>query len=109
MKYGIFKAVGEQKANKIDAWDMMFGENVNPECVELFNSLDEAREAFKKYSAGAYTFRSNGGYMAVAAVVFALCSAEISDFCEDDESENPKDYLVCDGYDVTPLEVKVKE
>lgn len=107
MKYGIFKASGEQKANKIDAWDMVFGDNTNHECVEVFDSIDEAKEAFKKYSADAYTFHSYGGYMAVAAVVYALCSAELSDFCEDEEAATIKDYLVGDGYDVTPIEIEV--
>ena len=107
MKYGIFKARGEQNINKIDAWDLVLGDNADPECVEVFDSLETARDAFKKYSADAYTFNSNGGYTAVTAVVYALCSAEISDFCEDDESEDPKDYLVCDGFDITPIEIEV--
>ena len=46
MKYGIFKARGEQKINKIDAWDLVLGDNADPECVEVFDSLETAREAF---------------------------------------------------------------
>ena len=107
MKYGIFKVTGERKLDKLDAFDLVFGDNANPECVELLDSLNEARDAFQKYSADAYTFKSNGGYTAVAAIVYALCSAELSDFCEDEESATIKDYLVIDVYDVTPIEIEV--